>query len=318
MSLLNSIEKLAKSHREAWPYIINSMDTTIHTKRVRNELRQSGIAAIGMLRFSSNYVPRIIRDDEHILAAVYGHRRMGVGIFAYEVGLLIATDKRVLYIVHRPGFTTLDEMNYELVSGVNLMRGGLFASVTLYSGITNYVLSFARPRAAQHFVRIIEEQLSKNSKTPGINDKAPKAGEPLPEISDNGIVTFLNAHTIGVLSSIERSGAISGATVCYAMINNLLYFMTMSGSKKVANIDYYHNVAFTVYDAVSLQTVQIQGIAEREADPKVVSLAENCIRSIQSKIAGSHKPPIFQLTGNICIYRIVPTKISQINYGLNK
>lgn len=292
------------------------MDTNSHNKRIRSELRQSGIAAIGMLRFSSSYVPRIIESDEHIIAAVYGHRRMGAGIFAYEVGLLIATDRRVLYIVHRPGFTTLDEMNYDLVSGVNLMRGGLFASVTLYSGIGNYVLSFTRPRAAQHFVRIIEKQLSKNTKVSTINNEVQKVNESLPEMGDNGMVAFLNTHYIGVLSSIERSGAISGAAVYYVMINNYPYFMTMSGSKKVANIDYYHNVAFTVYDAASLQTVQIKGVAELESDPKLVSTAENAIRSTQSKILGSHSAPISQLAGNVCIYRIVPTKISLIDYGL--
>lgn len=291
------------------------MENNNHVERVKKELRDAGIVSISMARLSSGYVPKVIHSDEHILAAVYGHRREAKGIFGYEVGLLIATDQRVLYIVHRPGFTTLDEMQYDLVSGVSLVNAGLFASITLHTSIANYVLSFVRPKSANHFVTTIEKTLIASKLEPSeIRQSETKQNEKNLSSSD-GVMDFMLSHNVGVLSSIERSGAVSGAAVYYVVIDSVPYFMTKSESNKVANIAYYHNIALTIYDPETLQTVQIQGIAETEENEDIKERVEDSLRLIQSQSIGTKKPPVTKLAGKTLIYRIATNKMSFIDYS---
>lgn len=293
--------------------IVVSMDDQDHINRIRRELKEAGIIAVNMARFSSGYIPRIIHTDEHILAAIYGHRKEGKGIFGYEVGLLIATDQRVMYIIHRPSFTTLDEMQYDLISGVNIVNTGLFASITLYTGIANYILSFVRPKAAQHFVNTIEQILlekRKSDATQVINTP------PHENVSANdGVLDFMKLHNIAVLSSIERSGLVSGAAIFYVLIDNIPYFMTKTNTNKVANMTYYHNVALTVYDKNTLQTVQLQGAAEVQDDPAIIRSVVAALREVYTHNIGIKNPPVTHLAGQAVIYKVVPTKTSFIDYS---
>lgn len=290
------------------------MDDKNHINRVRKELKEAGIAAVSMARFSSGYIPRIIHIDEHILAAIYGHRKGVKGIFGYEVGLLIATDQRVIYIIHRPGFTTLDEMQYDLISGVNTTNTGLFASVTLYTGIANYVLSFVRPRAAQHFVDTIEKILFEKRQSGATQSINAQTNEQ--DSTNEGVLNFMGCHNIAVLSSIERSGLVSGAAIFYVMINNFPYFMTKTNTNKVGNISYYHNVALTIHDSNTLQTVQLQGTAEVQNDPTIVRTVENALHDIYPQNIGMKNPPVKHLAGQSVIYKVAPTKTSFINYSV--
>lgn len=114
-----------------------------------------------MLRFSSSYAHNVIQKDEQVCAAVYGHREVEPGgVFGYEEGLMIATDRRIIYLVHRPGFTKTDEMGYEMVRGVRLLQAGIFCSVqlhTLHSRIGTYKLTFARRGPAKRFVDFVQK-----------------------------------------------------------------------------------------------------------------------------------------------------------------
>lgn len=294
--------------------IVVGMNDQNHINRIKKELKEAGITAVSMARFSSGYIPRIIHTDEHILAAIYGHRKAGKGIFGYEIGLLIATDQRVIYIIHRPGFTTLDEMQFDLISGVNVVNTGLFASVTLYTGIANYVLSFTRPRAAQHFANTIEKILFEKGQSDSQQTVSAQTQE---KVSKNeGVLDFMKSHNIAVLSTIERSGLVSGAAIFYIMIDNFPYFMTKTNTSKVGNMSYHHNIALTIYDNTTLQTVQLQGIAEVQSDPAVVRAVENALHDVYPQKIGLNNPPVKHLAGQSVIYKVVPTKTSFINYSI--
>lgn len=288
------------------------MSKDSHAARVRKELRESGLIPISFIHLTSGYIPTIIRPDEHIKAAVYGHHRTGVGIFGYEVGLLIATDKRILYIVHRPGFTTMDEMNRDYITGVTMIKAGIFASVTLYTRLANYVISFARPKAAKHFVETVERMSVSPKQT---TEESTIHQAPVQLGTSNGTVDFMRSHCVGVLSSVEKSGGLSGAAVFYIMMDNFIYFMTKSGTKKAENLITYHNVAFTVYDQQTLQTVQIQGAAEIEQDATITDTVATTIGALQSKTLGKQQPPITKLSGQANVYKITPSKISFIDYS---
>lgn len=130
-----------------------------HEEYVKSELVAAGISQFSMRRFTSSYLHHVIHPDEHIKAAMFGRRKGEPGgIFGFEEGLLVATDRRVVYIIHRPGYTKMDEISYDVVSGVELSVAGLYASVTLFTKLTNYTLSFARPKSARKFADFIEER----------------------------------------------------------------------------------------------------------------------------------------------------------------
>ncbi len=54
--------------------------------------------------------------------------------------------------------TFLDEVTYDVVSGIELDIHTFFATVTLHTAVTNYVIKFVNIRCADNFVDYIEEQ----------------------------------------------------------------------------------------------------------------------------------------------------------------
>lgn len=131
---------------------------TTQYERIKQELKQAGMSGLALRRFSSRYLPSVIHEDEHIKAAVAGRRKESEGLFGYAEGMLIATDQRVIYLDHRPGFTTMDEITYDVVAGVNLTVAGPSASLTLFTRVTNYVVSHANVTCATVFAEYIEKR----------------------------------------------------------------------------------------------------------------------------------------------------------------
>jgi len=129
-----------------------------HIGRIRSELKAAGIPHYGLYHFTSHHLPYIIHKDEHIKAAVYGHHKKLEGLLGLVSGMLIATDKRILFTDHRPGYTTMDELSYDVVSGVNVTTTPFYASVTLFTKIGNYRLSFTNPDCAEQFASYVEER----------------------------------------------------------------------------------------------------------------------------------------------------------------
>jgi len=127
-----------------------------HEERIREELRAAGVSKFGLHKFTSHYIPYVIGNKEHIKAVVFGRQKEVEGFFGVVGGALVATDTRIVYIDHRPGYTTMDEISYDVVSGVNVTQAGPYASLILYTKIGNYHLSFAKPYCTLRFARYIE------------------------------------------------------------------------------------------------------------------------------------------------------------------
>lgn len=290
------------------------MTDSTHVLRVEKELRNAGISRIGMLRFTSTYLPNVIHQDEHVLAAVYGHRREGSGgVFGYEEGLLVATDRRVLYVIHRPGYTSMDEIAYDKLSGIHVSRAIPFAAVTLFTKIGDYTLSFARPKVAQKFADYIEQSVIDLKPQVTTDTKTLETFEQPIDAVD--VVSFLSSHEIGVVSTIDRKGSISGAVIYYTMLNNRPYFMTKSGTKKVENVLGDQHVALTVFDEPKRQTVQMQGIVQIEPDKNVADQAFGALYKTRRYGDGQHLPPVEKMSGNTIIFRILPTTVHFTDYS---
>lgn len=71
----------------------------------------------------------------------------------------------MLFIDHRPGYTTMDEVSYDVVSGVNVSTTLFYASVTLFTKVANYRLSFASKQCVQRFADYVESRKLDTEKT---------------------------------------------------------------------------------------------------------------------------------------------------------
>lgn len=140
-------------------YATASAQTNLsHTERIHHELHDAGVTRFGMMKFANRFLPNIIHSDEHIHATVYGRYREGSGLLSFSEGMLVATNLRVIFLDHKPGYTHMDEIGYDVVSGVNISTSGLFSSITLYTKIANFTVRFANPHCASLFANYVEKR----------------------------------------------------------------------------------------------------------------------------------------------------------------
>lgn len=130
-------------------------DDPDHIERVRRELLRVGVTKFGFWRFSVRSLHNLIHPEEHIKGAVYGRYREAEGQPPWEEGVLVATDRRVLFVDRKPGFLRADEISYNAVSGVEESIAWPFSAVTLYTGVGDFSLRFARRECVEKFVAYV-------------------------------------------------------------------------------------------------------------------------------------------------------------------
>lgn len=120
-----------------------------HRRRVMNEVKAAGITKWGLLFSDPHALPQIIHPDEHIEAMVYGHGKTGWG-------MIVATDRRVMFVDKKPGMLRSDDITYELVGGVTIENVGVIVTVTLHTRIGDYSLRTTNRASASKFTDYIE------------------------------------------------------------------------------------------------------------------------------------------------------------------
>ena len=137
-------------------------------------------------------------------------------------------------------------------------------------------------------------------------------------ILDGETLTFLKEHDLGVLSTIDRTGNIHGAVVYYIVgEGDKLYILTKSETQKAHNILAHNQLALTVYDANTLQTVQLNGEGEIEADQSIK--AKVFMEIVKPRRYGNDSeellPPVTTLhEGGYTIFRITPIEARFVDY----
>ncbi len=122
-----------------------------HVDRVKQELRALGVSTYGMLKMESRYLPHIIHPNEHIGGVLYGRTDNGSA-------MLIATDRRVIFLDKKPLFINEDEITYDVVSGINFSHAGFGTTVTLHTRIKDYKVMTLNKQCANGFVHYIESR----------------------------------------------------------------------------------------------------------------------------------------------------------------
>ena len=120
-----------------------------HKQRIFQELKNVGMTSYGLIKLETKELPKIIHPHEHIKGVVYGRAKTGLA-------MLVATDCRVIFLDKKPFALTMDEMTYDVVSGVSFGQAASFVGITLHTRTGNYAFRFVNKNCARNFVEYIE------------------------------------------------------------------------------------------------------------------------------------------------------------------
>lgn len=123
----------------------------VHKLRIKRELKQLGLSGFGQFSTESRYLPRIIHPDENIGGVLYGKHKDGLA-------MLVATDRRVIFLDKKPLFIQEDDITFYVVSGVTYTHAGFGSTVTLHTRIKDYTIRTLNRKTAEKFVTFIEER----------------------------------------------------------------------------------------------------------------------------------------------------------------
>ncbi len=277
------------------------------TKRIRNELKRLGVGLIGLRTPESNSLSHIIHHDEHIGGVIYGR---------YDGGLawLVATNQRILFIDKKPFFKLTEELSYDVVSGVKTTRAGFFSAVVLHTRVGDYSIRFVTTQAAQQFVRYLE---TKRLEKPILPEPIIEEYNEVMNYSTDMALKFLKEHDVAVLSTVDSKGSVHGAVVYYVVgMNDYIYILTKNSSSKARNITGHGQVALTVYEPGTEETVQLSGHAEFETDLKVANDIFKQIVKPRFYRGTSNLPPVTKIVeGDYVVIRIATKLVIYRDYS---
>lgn len=285
------------------------MNRDPHFLRVQDEIKQAGVTAYGRHKDEAKELASIIHQDEHIKGVAYGRYSNGSA-------MLIATDKRVIFLDKKPLFQTLDELTYDVISGIKVTQQALFSSLILFTRIGNYKLRYVNMQSAAKFKKYLETHLLEHSQRTS-DDPAtvnPVTGK---KISlDKRARQLLKSQHVGVLSSLDRNGNISGAAMYYYPTDDAtIYMLTKTSTHKAHNVYAHPQVALTVYDTQKMQTLQMHGVAEVETDMQARKQAFAAVVSNYQHGVGDTLP-VFQVDGDdFIVLRMTVTESLFSDFG---
>src|SRR3990167_3001819 len=247
--------------------------------QIKKELRAAKVTAYGLLKQEARFLHKTIQEDEHIKAAIYGLYGDSKGVESSS-GMLVATDKRMLFIDRKPLITDIDEFGYESVIGININNALIFSAVDLHTRNKEYKFRNVNKSCARHMKAFIESYVLQN---PNIRMRTnlatawiSKIRQPAPVKVSAKAIDFIHAHDTAVLSTINKEKEIDAATIHYIVDkDNRIYFMAKSSTAKAHNILKHCNVALTIYDKEKISTAQIKGTSDLIDEPELKNYIYN-------------------------------------------
>lgn len=295
------------------------------------ELKEAGMTPWGFVKMETGKLPEIIHEDEKIGGVVYG-RTTGDKIGS---AMLIATDKRIIFLDVKPFFTASDEIAYRVVSGVKTNSVGLFSGVTLHTRVRDFSLRYVNIKCARIFENFIETYIELHTKDGSdiyddVNDvtaeKVQEQSAPNPEPAPikpptpklGEFLSLVTRQNSAVISTVDKYGNAHGAVVHYVFEDGNFYIVTKEQTNKAKNINGHPQVALTIHAINSLKTAQILGNAVQEYDLDIKGRVYSNITEPKQYSEGNHLPPVTTLKkGDIVVYKITPTDIQYQDFSKN-
>lgn len=292
-----------------------------------DQLRAAGVTDYGMKKFGIKHLSNLIREGEVIKGVVYGRYRSGSGALFLSEGTLVATDRRVVFLDHKPAFSNFEEITYDMVGGIRHQKFGSFHTVVLHTRMGDFTIAYTNPKCTKIFTEYIESRriardASQPIITPATNvaaiQHAVSVTAPSKSVAflDQASLKFLKEHDIAVLSTSDAKGAVAGAVVYYLVDQlNQIYILTKTETKKALNVLAHRQVALTVYNSDSAETLTINGLAEFENDQKIVDYVFAQIIQPHDYAGQKRLPPVAYLKkGHFTVIRITPQISQYIDY----
>lgn len=101
---------------------------------------------------------QLLMDNETLEGIVYGHYSF-TNNPSKGRGVLVATNRRIIFIDHKPLFQRTTEVTYDVVSGIARSSTGLFGIVTLSTRLGDIAVNTRNQRSAATFVQAIENHI---------------------------------------------------------------------------------------------------------------------------------------------------------------
>jgi len=124
---------------------------TIEEKnRVQDELLDARMGFFDMQHAEPQSLYRFLHPHEKVIGAMRGHLPEG------GVAMLVATSLRIMYLDKTPFNVKVEEISYEIVSGITYQVGRFFSHVTLHTSNGPIQLRWVTTKAAEIFIHTLE------------------------------------------------------------------------------------------------------------------------------------------------------------------
>lgn len=152
--------QLSRRYRDARRKRIDVLnDRSLRAEQVFIRIKSLGLSRIALTRWEPLHLYGYLHPYEKVYGVVYGKTEDG------GRALLAATNARILYIDRNGFLTTMDEIPFDMVSGVSYTRNGIFGiAVTLHTRTKDYSLVCYKALPAENFVNFIEVASISNEK----------------------------------------------------------------------------------------------------------------------------------------------------------
>ncbi|MDB5182633.1 MAG: Rv1155 class probable F420-dependent [Candidatus Saccharibacteria bacterium] len=136
-----------------------------------------------------------------------------------------------------------------------------------------------------------------------------------PDISK--IFDFLDSHPVGVLATVDETGAPDASTIFFSCTKDLrITFTTKRDTRKHENISRHSKVILVAYDAESQTAVQVRGRAHEETDEAVAQAIYHGTLRAARQTGEDNVPPIAKIAaGPYVAYFINIETVSLAEYG---
>jgi general stress protein 26 len=134
------------------------------------------------------------------------------------------------------------------------------------------------------------------------------------------IADFLKRNHIAVLATVSKqTGAPHAAAVYYATDSQMnLFILTKDETTKSKNLDANPHAAIVIYEADTQRTAQINTLASRVEDPRMMEKALRIMAKYSKQTAQTEGTPISKLqAGDYVLYKLWPQtiRLAEYKYG---
>lgn len=154
-----------QDHQQAWSVDdLHNAGSLLrdHAQKIKASISSLGADEYDLMLPETHVLPLIIQPDERIEGIIYGHYLQETPKEPVRGrGVLVATDKRIMLIDHKPLYLKNAEYPYEVVSTISLNSGALAHTITLGTRVGNVSIRTRNRRSATIFISALEKHLIK-------------------------------------------------------------------------------------------------------------------------------------------------------------